>query len=153
MRAVSVRVSPLVFGAGLAVMVAASIWAPAPPELITGGACNVAVCGTLEDPQRWRTAWFVWGVGAVMTLGATAVMARRQPGSGWLRVALAALIVISLPITAAIGAVVSLLTSVHGFGAVMWTFTVLPLAALAFSTVHAMSDLDQRRSRADTAQT
>lgn len=51
------------FGVGLVLMVAASIGAPAQPELVnSGGACNVAMCGTLEDPQRWRAAWFVWAL-------------------------------------------------------------------------------------------
>jgi hypothetical protein len=138
------------FGVGLAVMVAASIWAPEQPELFVTGACNVAPCGTLEDPQRWRVAWFPWVVGAALTLGATAVLARRRPGTGWQRAALAVATVICAPVTAALGAVASLFTSVHGFATVMWTFAALPLAAVLAGTVRSLSSPDQRFSPHDT---
>lgn len=120
------------FGVGFVLMVAASIWAPAQPELLNnGGACDVAMCGTLEDAQRWRAAWFVWGAGALLTVVATAVLARPRQGSTWRRPALAVLVLICLPVSALVGAVVSLMSSVQGFATVMWLSVLLPLVALA----------------------
>ena len=64
---------------GVAIMVAASFYAPAQPELFQdGAACEIAQCGTLEDPERWRTAWWVWGAGVVLLL--TAVPFTARPG-------------------------------------------------------------------------
>lgn len=113
------------------------------------GACNVAMCGTLEDPQRWRAAWIFWAGGAVISLGATAALTRSRPGSGWRRAAFAALLVICLPITAFIGAVVSLATSAQGFATVMWPCTVLPLVALAISMIRSVTTRAQPAPQPD----
>src|SRR6478672_13257188 len=62
---------------GVATMVAASFYAPAQPELFQdGAACEIAQGGVLEDPERWRTAWWVWGVGLVLLLATVPVTAR-----------------------------------------------------------------------------
>ena len=127
MRSAVARDARLALGAGLAAMAAASAWAPAQPEVLVTGACNVAMCGTLEDPQRWRAAWIIWVVGALITLGATASLARPRRGSGWRRAALAGLVVVCLPVTAFVGVIVSLATSAQGFATVMWTCLLLPL--------------------------
>lgn len=140
----------LALGAGLIVMVVASIWAPAQPELLVTGACNVAPCGSLEDPQRWRTAWIVWAVGAVLTLGATTALSCRHPRTRWQRAALAAAAVICLPVTAVVAAVISLFSSVQGFSTVMWAFSVLPLVAVATLTIRSMAAPDRRLTRPDT---
>ena len=149
MQSLAVRIAHLAFGAGFAVMVAASLWAPAQPELLATGACNVAECGTLEDPQRWEAAWVVWIVGAGMTLTGTAAFVRRRRGTGWQRVALAAVSVVCLPVTAAVAAMVSLFSSVHGFATVMTMFVVLPLAAVLTGAVQSMATRDQRLPRPD----
>ena len=97
-------VAKAALGVGLAGMVAASIWAPARPELLnTADACNVAMCGTLEDPQRWRAAWFIWLAGATTALVDTGALARPRPGRGWRRLGLAALVVVCLPVSAFVG--------------------------------------------------
>ncbi len=128
------------FGVGLVLMVAASMWAPAQPELVnSGGACNIAMCGTLEDPQRWRAAWFVWGAGALMTLVATADLARPRQGSAWRRLGLAVLVLICLPVSAFVGAVVSLMSSVQGFATVMWLSVLVPLVALAAAGLRSLT--------------
>ena len=130
-------------------MVAASIWAPAQPELVnSGGACNVAMCGTLEDPQRWRAAWFLWGAGALMTLVATAVVARPRQGSAWRRLGLAGLVLICLPVSAFVGAVVSLMSSVQGFATVMWLSVLVPLVALAAAGLRSLTG--RRRTASPT---
>ena len=82
MQSLETGVPRLAVGAGLVAMVAASLWAPAQPELLVTGACNVAECGTLEDPQRWEAAWVVWIVGAVMTLAGTAALFALAPEPG-----------------------------------------------------------------------
>jgi hypothetical protein len=56
----------LLLGVGVALMAAASLWAPPQPELVSGGACNIALCGTLEDPERWRNACWLWLAGAAL---------------------------------------------------------------------------------------
>ncbi|MFC7358719.1 hypothetical protein [Nocardioides astragali] len=51
-------------GAGVIAMSVSSLWAPPQPELLQdGGACEISLCGTLEDPARWRAAWWLWAAG------------------------------------------------------------------------------------------
>lgn len=119
----------LVGAAGLAVMVVASAWAPLQPELIdTGGACQLAPCGTLEDPDRWRRAWLLWWAGAsVAAVAATFVLAPARPAPRDVpRLAVSAVLLV-LPL-ALVPLVLSLLTSVHG---VATAASLLPLAGLA----------------------
>ena len=52
--------------------------------------------------------------------------------------------VVCLPVTAAIGAVVSLFSSVHGFGTVMWMFAVLPVVAVLTGTVQSVASRDRQ---------
>ncbi|KAB7741453.1 hypothetical protein GA707_18085 [Nostocoides sp. F2B08] len=103
----------------------------------------IAEASSPETAQRFISAWFVWVVGAAMTLGARTVLARRRPGTGWQRAALAVAAVMCAPMTAALGAVASLFTSVHGFATVMWTFAALPLAAVLAGTVQSLSSPDR----------
>ena len=125
MHSSAMRWARVGFSAGLLVMVAASAWAPAQPEVWTnGGACEVDLCGVLEDPQRWRVAWILWIIGALATLAATVALARPRPGTALLRVALAALILLCLPITAIAAYLVSLGSSAQGFATVMWIFSL-----------------------------
>jgi hypothetical protein len=149
MQSLEAGVPRLAVGAGFVAMVAASLWAPAQPELLVTGACNVAECGTLEDPQRWRAAWVVWIIGAVMAMGGTVTLVRRGPGTGWQCAALAGVTIVCLPVTAAVGAMVSLFSSVHGFATVMTMFAVLPLAAVLTGAVQSMATRDQRLPRPD----
>ncbi len=142
------RVWRTVFGVGLVLMVAATIWAPPQPELLTTGACQFAPCGTLEDPPRWRAAWIIWGCGAVLTVVATAVLARPRQGSAWRRAGLAVLVVICLPVSAIVAAVVALFTSVHGFATVTWACGVLPLVALAVASLQTWGGRPQRTATA-----
>ena len=150
MQLLEVVVPRLAVGAGFVAMVAASLWAPAQPEFLVTGACNVAECGTLDDPQRWRAAWVVWIAGAVMAMGGTVTLVRRGPGTGWQRAALTGVTIVCLPVTAAVGAMVSLFSSVHGFATVMLLLAVLPLAAVLTGTVQSMATRDQRFPRPDT---
>lgn len=139
------------FSAGLLVMVAVSAWAPAQPEVWTnGGACEVDLCGVLEDPQRWRVAWILWIISALATLAATVALARPRPGTALLPVALAALILLCLPITAIAAYLVSLGSSAQGFATVMWIFSLLPLVAFATPTLRAWADHIPGSDRSDT---
>lgn len=113
---------------GFVLMVVASAWAPLQPELVGGGACQHAPCGTLEDPDRWRQAWWLWSVGALTSVVAAAwALAPRRPhrrGVGLLLVSAVAGVV---P-TVVLAWVLSVLTSVQGVatGAVL-----VPLAVVA----------------------
>jgi hypothetical protein len=133
-------------------MVAASIWAPAQPEVWTnGGACEVDLCGVLEDPQRSRVAWILWIIGVLATLVATVALARPRPGTALVRVALGASILLCLPITAVTAYLVSLGSSAQGFATVMWTFSLLPLVAFANPTLRACANCHiPRADRSDT---
>lgn len=151
MHSSAMRWARVGFSAGLLVMVAASAWAPAQPEVWTnGGACEVDLCGVLEDPQRWRVAWILWIIGALATLAATVALARPRPGTALLRVALAALILLCLPITAIAAYLVSLGSSAQGFATVMWIFSLLPLVAFATPTLRAWVDHIPGADRSDT---
>lgn len=141
------------FSAGLLVMVAASAWAPAQPEVWTGGgSCEVDLCGVLEDPQRWRVAWILWTIGALATLAATVTLARPRPGTALVRVALAGLVLLCLPITAIAAYLVSLGSSAQGFSTVMWSLSLLPLVAFATPTLRALAGHIPGADRSDTRQ-
>jgi len=120
----------VLLGVGVVLMAAASLWAPAQPELVSGGSCNVAPCGTLEDPDRWRAAWWLWGAGAVVALPAAALGVRPSRTPRW-PVLLAGVAVVSvLLVTVAVAAmVVSLVTSVHGAATVAVVCVLLPAVA------------------------
>lgn len=134
------RVGPRgVLLAGLGLMVLASLVAPAQPELFPdGAACEIAPCGTLEDPPRWALAWVVWGLGLVAAAGAAAV------GSGPLRprasrlllgLALAPLWLVALGVGAFIA---SLASSAQGGWTVLAAGTVLPLVWLLSGLVRGL---------------
>lgn len=116
---------------GVAIMVAASFYAPAQPELLQdGAACEIAPCGMLEDPERWRTAWWVWGAGLVVLLGAvpfTALPARVRPL--WTAVGL-----ITAPLwligVAALAWIASQYTSVQGAATVAVCGLLAPVVGL-----------------------
>jgi hypothetical protein len=152
MHSSAMRWARIGFSAGLLVMVAASAWAPAQPEVMTNGACEVDLCGVLEDPQRWRVAWILWIIGALATLAASVALARPRPGTALRRGALAALILLCLPITAVAAYLVSLGSSAQGFATVMWIFSLLPLVAFATPTLRAWADHIPGAARSDTRQ-
>ena len=104
----------LLGAAGFAVMVGASTWAPLQPELITNGACEIAPCGTLEDPERWRQAWWLWMVGALVAAVAAAfVLPPWRPGWQDVLLLVASAVLLVLPM-ALLAGLLSLLTSVQG---------------------------------------
>lgn len=117
----------LLLGVGVALMAAASMWAPPQPELVSGGSCNVAPCGTLEDPRRWRSAWWLWGAGAVVALPATALGVRPSRTPRW-PVLLAGVVMVPALLVAAV--VVSLVTSVHGAATLAVVCVLLPAVAV-----------------------
>jgi uncharacterized membrane protein YhaH (DUF805 family) len=135
-------------GLGVALMVAASLWAPPQPELVSGGACNVAPCGTLEDPERWWTAWWLWLAGAVVALPAAALGVRPSRPSRW-PVLLAAVIVVPalLVSVAFLALMVSLVTSVHGAATTAVVLLLMPpLAAVSSWIRHAGGSSAPRRT-------
>ncbi len=132
-------------------MTVASIWAPAQPEVFVTGACQIAECGALDDPQRWRVAWVFWMVGAVLTLAAVVVLARPRPDTARFRVAVSVLILISAPVIAFIAVLVSWASSAQGFATVMWSLVLLPLVALATPTLRALIDGARARRQVDTS--
>ncbi|HXH80871.1 hypothetical protein [Nocardioides sp.] len=104
----------LLGAAGFAVMVGASAWAPLQPELFTNGACEIAPCGTLEDPERWRRAWRLWMAGALVAAVASAfVLPPRRPDWQDVLLLVASAVLLVLPV-ALLAGVLSLVTSVQG---------------------------------------
>lgn len=120
----------LLLGVGVALMAAASVWAPPQPELVSGGACNVAPCGTLEDPERWRAAWWLWASGAVLALPAAALGVRPSRPPRWPVLLAGVVVVPALLVAVAVGAmVVSLVTSVQGAATLAAVCVLLPAVA------------------------
>lgn len=120
----------LVVGAvGFVVMTLASAWAPLQPESInTGAACQMAPCGMLEDPDRWRWAWRLWLVGAVVAAVAAAfVLVSRRPSPRSVLMLVASAVLTFLPL-AIVAFMLSVLTSVQG---VATAAVIVPLAELA----------------------
>jgi hypothetical protein len=118
--------------AGVVVMVVASLWAPQQPELInTGGACQVAPCGTLEDSGRWQAAWWLWAAGFAVIVIVVPLLtppARRlRPAQIVLGLVVAVIWVIA---TAVAAVIVALFTSVHGAATVAACGLVVPALAL-----------------------
>lgn len=118
--------------AGFLVMVAATIWAPQQPELIsTDHACQFAPCGSLEDPARWRAAWGLWCLGFAAMLGALpflVVPLKRIPPARLLLVLVATPFWVLAILVIAV--LVALVTSVHGAATVVAGGLVAPLVAL-----------------------
>ena len=112
-------------------MLLASAWAPVQPELLQDGAsCEVAACGTLEDPVRWRAAWVPWLVGcAAFTLAVVAVTPATGP-----RLAQVVVVGLVAPVwfvlCAYVALVVSWGTSVHGAATVMALGFAAPCVAV-----------------------
>jgi hypothetical protein len=126
----------VLLGAGVALMAAASVWAPAQPELVSGGACNVAPCGTLEDPDRWRAAWWLWLAGAALALPVAALGVRPSRAPRWPVLLAGVVVVPALLVAVAVAAiVVSLVTSVHGAATLAVVGVLLPAVAVLASWV------------------
>ncbi|MCF6377474.1 hypothetical protein L2K70_07640 [Nocardioides KLBMP 9356] len=120
-----------VAGLGVAAMVVASLYAPAQPELLQdGAACEVAPCGTIEDPDRWRTAWWLWAAGLLVLLTAVLITARpiRVRWSGALVGLLAA--PVWLVAVAIVSWIVSLGTSIQGAATVAACALLAPVVGL-----------------------
>lgn len=117
---------------GVAVMVAASLWAPPQPELLnSGAACQFAPCGTLEDPARSRVAWWVWTGGVAVLIGAVSLLVGPLPRLRPVHAAVAALIApVWVAVTGVVAVVISLFTSVHGAATVAACGLLIPLLAL-----------------------
>ena len=112
----------LVAVVGFVVMVTASAWAPLQPELVnSGGACQIAPCGTLEDPERWRQAWWLWLVGAlVAAVAASCVLPPRRVSWRGVLLLVASVVLLVVPVVV-LAAMVSLFTSVQGVAtAAVW---------------------------------
>jgi hypothetical protein len=127
--------------AGIVVMALASLWAPQQPELInSGGACQFAPCGSLEDPVRWQAAWWLWTAGFAAFLISVPIVA--QP-KGRLRLAHFVVRLIVAPVwvigAGAAAAIVGLLTSVHGAATVAVSCIVGPALTLVARVVKGAS--------------
>lgn len=126
----------VLMGVGVALMAAASVWAPPQPELIAGGSCNVAPCGTLEDPGRWRNAWLLWLAGTALALPATALGVRPSRVPRWPVFLTGVVVVSALVVTVALAAMAaSLVTSVHGAATTAVVCVILPAVAAVSSWV------------------
>lgn len=135
---------------GVLLMVTASLWAPAQPEFLhDGAACEVAPCGTLEDPSRWAAAWWPWTVGALAAVLGTVLAAPPMPLPRWWAAVLGTL---ALPVLLVVllfaGRVLSIWTSVHGAVTALVLGLGLPLVRLlAGVTKGLVRRRDQRDSR------
>lgn len=126
---------------GLVLMAVAALWAPAQPELLTsGGSCEVAPCGSLEDPSRWRAAWWPWAVGALASAVAVALLPSRWRVRPWHAVVALVALPLGLAALAVVAVVVSWTTSVHGAATVGWLGVGLPLVSAAASAVRSLRD-------------
>lgn len=124
----------LLLGVGVALMAAASVWAPPQPELVSGGSCNVAPCGTLEDPERWRNGWWLWLAGAALALPAAALGVRPSRAPRWPVLLAGVVVVPALLVAVAVAAMVaSLVTSVHGAATTAVVCVLLPAVAAVSS--------------------
>lgn len=129
--------------AGLVIMAAASGWAPPQPELFVTGACQIAPCGMLEDPARWRAAWWLWSVGLIVLIVGSVMMVRPLPPLRPSSVLLAALAFpMWLVITGVFAILVAFFTSVHGAATVAAVSLLTPALALVAATVKRHAALD-----------
>ena len=117
---------------GLVVMVVASAGAPLQPELIdTGAACQTGPCGTLEDPVRWRQAWWLWSLGALVAAVAAAfVLPPRRPSQRGVLLTVVSAMLMVVPV-AALSFVLSVLTSVHGVATAAVSLPLVGVAVLS----------------------
>lgn len=128
---------------GVVAMAAAAIWAPPQPEFFTtGGSCEISQCGMLEDPPRWRAAWWLWGAGASVAVTGQVLAARalQRGGRGvlWCLLALVGLpvwlVILTLP-----ASILSWWTSMQGAITVYAVLALLPLVALLSATVQSIA--------------
>ncbi|WP_114906898.1 hypothetical protein [Ornithinimicrobium murale] len=125
------RLLPLLMLAGLVIMATASVWAPAQPELLLTGACNIAPCGMLEDPARWRAAWWLWTVGLIALIAGAVFVVPPLPSIRPLSIVLFFLCSpVWVVFTGIVAVLVSLFTSVHGAATVATVFLLAPALAL-----------------------
>jgi hypothetical protein len=123
--------------AGVLVMVLASLWAPPQPELIgAGGACQVAPCGTLEDPDRWRAAWWLWTAGCAAPVVAVLLRSPPVPRPRPLQLVLGLVAaVVWVAVAGLVAVLVALLTSVQGAATVVACCLLGPALALGAGLV------------------
>lgn len=121
---------------GFGIMATASVWAPAQPELLVTGACQIAPCGMLEDPARWRAAWWLWTVGLTALIAGALLVVPPLPAVRPLSIGL---IFLCSPVwvvsTGIVAILVSFLTSVHGAATVAAVFLMAPALALFAAAV------------------
>jgi hypothetical protein len=134
----SARLAALV--AGVVVMVLASLWAPQQPELLgTGGACQVAPCGTLKDPGRWRAAWWLWTAGFATLVATvpllTPAVRRPRPLQVVLGLGVAAVWIVATGVAAVL---VALFTSAQGAATVAACCLLAPALALGTGLVRSL---------------
>jgi hypothetical protein len=135
---------------GVLLMLGASLWAPAQPEFLhDGAACEIAPCGTLEDPSRWAAAWWPWTAGALAAVLGAVVAAPPRPRPRWWAAVLGVLVLpVLLVVLLFAGIVLSWWTSVHGGVTVLVLGLALPLVLLLAGVAKGLvRRRDQRDSR------
>ncbi|AKU15456.1 hypothetical protein [Luteipulveratus mongoliensis] len=135
---------------GVALMIAASIWAPNQPEFFNlGGACQLAPCGELEDPPRWHAAWWLWTAGAVLAIICMAPLSDPMRFSARALLASVLAVPIGVVVLTYAAMMVALFTSTQGAATVVVLGAVLPVtAAVAGLFKRALED---ERDREDEA--
>lgn len=149
-RVRATRTGWVLMGIGVLLMVGASLWAPVQPEFLhVGAACEVAPCGTLEDPSRWAAAWWPWALGALSTALGAGLSAPPMRLPRWWAAVLGVLALPVLLVALLVAArVLSWWTSVHGGVTVLALGLGLPLAVLLAGTAKGLARrAGQRDSR------
>lgn len=131
---------------GIVTMVVASLVAPPQPELWQdGGACEVAPCGTLEDPPRLALAVAVWAVGAALAVVGTALRAHARR-TGVLALVMGLLLLpVVLVCLAFMAVLVSLQTSALGGWTVLALGAGLPVVGVVAGQVRYWRERVDRR--------
>jgi hypothetical protein len=137
---------------GVVVMVVASLWAPQQPELInTGGACQVAPCGTVEDSGRWQAAWWLWAAGFAAMVIAVPLLTPPARRVRTVQIVLGLVVAVIWVIATGVAAViVALFTSVHGAATVAACGLLGPALALVTGLIRGADGTQQKGGRPPT---